>query len=409
MPISKHLPAVNKAFECALYFLVFSVAFAKSFTEIAITAIILFWLIKRGIENNRSLPKLPLMTPWLIFLFFCLISIAQAEFLYISVRALFSKYLPYFLVFIAVSEFGLTERMLKNIVTLATIVISLILLDGAYQYISGADILGHKTQFVFITTRDVKRISATFGHPNNYGTFLIAILPLLFSLTLANLRRLKHSLLFGTLFMGSLLSLYLTQSRGAIAAMIAAWLSILILWKKKWATLLLAVITLFILFSPLPLAENIRNSFNFESSSSGSITDRLRLWTSTIDMIKEKPLLGWGLNNYSRIHYRFAGTMDSWYTHNCYLQMASEIGIPGLLAFLTLLFFIFIYFYRQFRRSHGSLKALYFGFLVSFLSMSFHAMVDTNLYSLLLTTLYWLIITLGFQLNSLSGQGADLK
>lgn len=55
--------------------------------------------------------------------------------------------------------------------------------------------------------------------------------------------------------------------------------------------------------------------------------------------IKERPLLGWGLDNFRYVSAKFQspGGGWSWYTHNHYLEMFTELGIIGGLPFLILI------------------------------------------------------------------------
>jgi len=119
---------------------------------------------------------------------------------------------------------------------------------------------------------------------------------------------------------------------------------------------------------------------------------RMKYWQEAINMIKDYPVFGVGLNTYSIVG---RGYKINWggYPHNCYLQMAVEIGIVGLLSFLWIIFVIF-------RNSLKNLKIMndpflqlallgalagYYGFLV-------HSFFDTNFYSVQLGSLLWLVM-----------------
>jgi len=64
--------------------------------------------------------------------------------------------------------------------------------------------------------------------------------------------------------------------------------------------------------------------------SSGS--GRQGFWKEALLIIKESPILGTGVNTYSKVaHQR---KIRAWYPHNSYLHMAAEIGILGLFVFM---------------------------------------------------------------------------
>jgi len=386
----------DKLFEYSLYALVLALPISNAVVEITITLIIIAWIGKRIIRKNYGLPKFPLTKPWLAFLLTCAASLFVAEFLHLGLRAIISKYLTYFLLCVAVYENIHTERVFKNTLIFAAVALTATLLNGYIQVLTGHDILGGRAQFVFIETRDYIRVSSFFGHPNSYGSYLIALLPFTIVSALIFFKQKKHLLISLVLFAMTTHTLALTHSRSAMLAIVASVTTIFFIWKKKWAFLIIALSIGFVFLAPFPLAKSFKNSFNYKKASSGSVRDRLHLWKSTLSMIKERPLLGWGLNNYSRIHPRFAGDGDSWYPHNCYLHIASEVGILGLLAFLWILGAAFVAFLTSIKaQADPKQRLILYGFLGSFLAMVFNAFADTNLFSLKLVSLFWLMTGLG--------------
>lgn len=401
---------LDKSTEIFLYLLILSIPFSKTAVEISICSIILFWIILCLLNKEISLPKIRIILPWLIFLLICALSLFNTDYFGLSLKAFFTKYLKYFLLFIAVTAFLKRKPSLfKKISYVFLISLSLVIIDAALQYITGTNIRGKAAYIVHIVPKDRVRISASFSHPNDLGTYLIAMIPLAFSGFIISVRDASpfsqgrfarnQTLWKGLLAFLSLITLYLTYSRGSLLAFIAAFSTTLFLWKKKIAIGVLTASLLFVFFAPFPFMQSLRQSVNFDNSASGSIKDRLTLWKSTARMIQERPWLGWGLNTYTKIIPRFVGNFDAWYTHNCYLQMASEIGIVGLLAFLTLLVSVFLSFYSKFRMAPSPSEKLWLGaFMTSFLAIAFHAFVDTTLFSLPMVAMFWTISSIGYGL-----------
>lgn len=83
--------------------------------------------------------------------------------------------------------------------------------------------------------------------------------------------------------------------------------------------------------------------------SSGDIktltTKRDEIWLAALYYIKQKPFFGWGVNKFAAVHKEFleafADTLKLTskrvfvHVHNLYLMIAFEVGIPGMLIFLT--------------------------------------------------------------------------
>jgi O-antigen ligase len=80
-----------------------------------------------------------------------------------------------------------------------------------------------------------------------------------------------------------------------------------------------------------------------------SFQQRQALWQGALQMVRERPLLGYGIGAYPFVQAERApigrpaalvatgGPSLMEMAHNEYLQMAAEIGVPGLLAYLALL------------------------------------------------------------------------
>ena len=90
--------------------------------------------------------------------------------------------------------------------------------------------------------------------------------------------------------------------------------------------------------------------------------------------------------------YKFTAS----YAHNCYLQMASELGIIGLLAFLSILG---LFFYQGVKALNKGDRDFYWYILLASQAAIFgycvQMGVDTTLYTLDLGMLFWLVLGMG--------------
>ncbi|NLC25188.1 MAG: O-antigen ligase family protein [Fastidiosipila sp.] len=94
---------------------------------------------------------------------------------------------------------------------------------------------------------------------------------------------------------------------------------------------------------PVSLVPDENGVLNLPSPKPSLDSGRIYIWTLTMDLIKEKPILGYGLDTlgYYFPHYDLKGAeylssniVDK--PHNMYLAMAFGSGIPALLAFLII-------------------------------------------------------------------------
>jgi O-antigen ligase len=76
--------------------------------------------------------------------------------------------------------------------------------------------------------------------------------------------------------------------------------------------------------------------------------NRLDYWRQGILAIKDRPIFGWGLDNFRYLSYKYQSKPSfwSWYSHNHFLQIFVETGIVGGLVFLVLIAFVIYKSYR---------------------------------------------------------------
>jgi O-antigen ligase len=105
-----------------------------------------------------------------------------------------------------------------------------------------------------------------------------------------------------------------------------------------------------------------------------------------LDVIEAKPWTGTGINTYNVAHGKYDKEKNwrvrGYYAHNGYLQLAAEIGLPGVFFFLLFLFMFF-------RKVLGGLAAIRgspeeyarLGILMGLLAFLLYATCDNNLQS----------------------------
>ncbi len=114
-----------------------------------------------------------------------------------------------------------------------------------------------------------------------------------------------------------------------------------------------------------------------------SVQVRLRAWRRSLDMIADRPLTGFGGGNWRLFQHTYRpepimqekGFVYYIRPHNDYLWIASEYGIPGALAFLSIFVFFWLYVFRIMlsdKDGEPSSQALLIGLGVAgFMSVSF--------------------------------------
>ena len=141
------------------------------------------------------------------------------------------------------------------------------------------------------------------------------------------------------------ISLILTGSRGAA---VGALFMVLAMFIKSKHKLRIATIGLLIGLIALPIlpqkyVARIESISDYEVDESANI--RIALWKAGLKMVRDHPLLGVGVGNFSTAYgsiYREVGSSNLWWKpHNNFIQVSSEMGLLGLIAYFSIMVFIF--------------------------------------------------------------------
>ncbi len=113
-----------------------------------------------------------------------------------------------------------------------------------------------------------------------------------------------------------------------------------------------------------------------------AVLERLAHWQAAGEMIRYHPWTGVGFSNYEPVYAQYA--LTNWpialgHAHNYYLNVAAELGVPGLLAYVLLWGAIFWQTARALRRNSGWERGLALGLLGAWMHLSVHHLFD-NLY-----------------------------
>jgi len=191
--------------------------------------------------------------------------------------------------------------------------------------------------FVASGSGALMRAFGLFPDPHMLAFFLGLVAPIV----LARALFYSGSRLDYLIFTGLALTVFLSFSRGGYLALIASCVAVgLVAWpnlgqyKKQliFGACALAIFLVFILGQPI--------IYRFISSflmNEGSSTERLQIWQESFRVFLSQPIFGVGLGNYAKAVEPLAPYRSPITSHNLYLDIASETGIFGLIAWLTLM------------------------------------------------------------------------
>jgi O-antigen ligase len=177
-------------------------------------------------------------------------------------------------------------------------------------------------------------VGGMFENPNDLATALDLLLPFAVALTLISkgLARLFYLVCAAVLAVGVLFTL----SRGGFLGLIAS--SGVLLWKlgrgRRLKITLGGALICGVLLAATPggYGARILTIFNTDEDQTGSAQQRRELLERAASVAISRPIVGVGMGNFHiySIHEKAA--------HNGYLEIAAELGVIGLIAYLILIF-----------------------------------------------------------------------
>ncbi|VBB06319.1 o-antigen ligase [Lucifera butyrica] len=263
---------------------------------------------------------------------------------------------------------------------------------GLYQYVHGVDISTFQwvddSEFPDLKTR----IFSTLYNPNLLAGFLVIMMAIAGGIGIKsdNVRR-KIVLALLVAILG--LCLVLTYSRGAWLSILVIFVTYGIIYNRKvlW---LLFLIPIMVFFAHDAVGERLVSIFNPTDTSA---TMRMAIWESTLSMIMDHPFLGIGWGAYWLVYPKYDffiqdAAVKIYHAHNMYLHIAAEIGIPGLLVFLTIMIGHARAAYCVLRSTQDRwLAGLMLGVLSAILGLAVSGFTDYVMYNVQMSMLYWLL------------------
>jgi len=419
---------------CALIFVLpASIALLDSFAALAIVfyffkkinRIVIDWHLRTAplspsgkihfIWKGLSPPVNVLNRPLQFLSLAIFISVLFSQYPGLSLLAFIGKFLKVVFLYFSFMEAFRDERRIRIFIYFLLASAFITALNGMFQHYKGQDFIkGH------LLSAD--RVNASFFTANGFGAYLLPVIGLVAHSLFTAIARNKSWILGGilTLLLGLLLCcLCWTYSRSSWIGYLVMLFVMVLLDRHK--ALLAGLLLLIFIFVFLPSLNEVRNLNLINDNSSGvriknesllnSITPDLGdvgsgrhdYWKQAVSIIRTSPIYGTGLNTYSRIIRRDLSKKTWWYAHNCYLQMAAETGLVGLVCFLWMLFVLLRHGFNYCNQIKDSWSLTFLqGSVASLVGFLVQSLFDNTFYTVQLGVLMWLIFGLTVALTRLN-------
>jgi putative inorganic carbon (HCO3(-)) transporter len=258
--------------------------------------------------------------------------------------------------------------------------------------------------------------------PNIVAGTLIWFIPLLATATIWSLSNVRNAirvrdhraiLLTAVAGLGALFILgvfVLTQSRtGYLALAVATALIGLMALARRWRRFaLLGTLTVVTAFGVILACYGFSaNQSDDTALSLDTLEGRVEVWSRALDGIQDFPLTGTGLNTFGPIVrtlyplFLIGPDAEINHAHNEYLQVAFELGVPGLIGFLALYISAFGMLRRIWQRVTPAAKmgpiairALVLGLTGGLLGHMMFGLTDAVILSSKPSFLFWMLLGL---------------
>jgi O-antigen ligase len=243
-----------------------------------------------------------------------------------SLNMLTDNYLKTVIIFILMVNLIDTRRRIFSLWKLVVVCGAALGLGAINSYMKG--------EFTAKGLRIEGLVGGMFENPNDLATALDLLLPfaVLLILTCKGFARLFYLVCAAVIAIAVLV----TFSRGGFLGLLA--LGGVLLWKlgrgRRLKTILATALICGILFAVLPggYGNRIATIFNTEQDETGSAQLRRDLMERAASIAINRPILGVGMGNFHIYSIREKEA------HNAYLEIAAELGVMGLIAYLIVIF-----------------------------------------------------------------------
>jgi O-antigen ligase/cytochrome c-type biogenesis protein CcmH/NrfG len=206
------------------------------------------------------------------------------------------------------------------------------------------------------------RLDATLGNATYFAVYLLIHIFLALYFFLRNTPSFGGRIYYGILIILQLVILYFTETRGAILGLLSAlatgFIVYAVLEKKniKYRNISLgilgAIVLLvfsFILIRNTQFVQQNKVLSRFAQITLDDAAPRLAIWKMSIQGFKERPILGWGQENFNYVFNKYYEpkmyAQEQWFdrAHSVFFDWLIAGGILGLLGYLSLFVLAFYY------------------------------------------------------------------
>ena len=264
---------------------------------------------------------------------------------------------------------------------------------------------------IFLAIKDVgqithfaeqRRISGVGNQPNMLGAFVVDYMFLFLGMFMVSIKK-KFYWLALVPFLWGIRAVAFSFSRGAYIAFVLSLLVISFL-KNKLFFIGVIILLVFIYMNTWILPNAVRERIEMTVSGKQvygygveyeqSAAARVDAWKATLNLIRNKPLFGYGIGMVGVYLYYYA-KFEIADVHNSFLLLAAEHGLVTLAIFLLCLITGIKNAWFVYRNSQDEiLKGAAFGFLIGIIGLMSNCMFGSHMTTLWEIGYFWILLAI---------------
>lgn len=316
------------------------------FTEVGI------WIALLGLIIRPQNLRFPAPAGWaLAFLLWALVT----SFFALSpetARAELLERLKSLIIFFAVINVLRTPRQLRFYILLVLVAFMIYPARGTLQnYVTGNTILGRVIW------------NKIYSNPNDLGAMTLLTTGLALAIATVRTERRRVRWAVGLCVPVMIAIMLLTQSRGVFIGLIVGFAPVLLAQIRKRPSFALPVIIAIIATGVLipatvwhrlgGITKLTSTETIAEADPEGSAAQRFEIDKTAWRIFADHPLIGVGIGCYRQANDRYSPELGKLDAHNTYMELAAELGLPGLLLWLGLVGSVLLQ-VKRYRRSFAA-------------------------------------------------------
>ncbi len=384
LPINRYLPILDNAIKFSLLGVAAFSLFSISLTQICVVVGALCWIIKVSATRGWGNAESPLGYSFLFFFGACVLAVLFSGDIMHGLPGL-KKMLLAVVFFWAVNCIDIKNQnlILKVLFTSSLIAASY----GFYQAISAG----------------ISEGSRVDGTMSIYMTFA-GVLMLVLLMALSRLLFYSTKDPFAIAVLVSLTAcIFFTLTRQAWLGVLMGAIFLIFVREKKLLLAVPFIVAIAIALSPVAVKERVYSMVNLKDRTLGI---RMQLWAGGWEIIKDNPLIGCGFKcvdrefskypEHAEILKRYKGL------HNNFIQLAVDVGVLGLAAWMSIWVLFFLEIYRRKPPPGDETRWIYFGSAAAAIGFLSGGFFEVNFYDSEVIMLMYFLMAMPFAIKKLN-------